>query len=93
MIVGYAQNGSFGDALLIFRDIPQPNMGSWNAIIVWCPQNGVVEKVLDAFSQMQQIGNKSNQFTFSIILSTCDKIEDLQKGMNINLNIIKNGME
>ncbi|XP_057830909.2 pentatricopeptide repeat-containing protein At1g11290, chloroplastic [Cryptomeria japonica] len=54
-------------------------------------QNGLVEKALKTFNQMQLAGIKPMSTTFASIIPVCGKIGALEQGMYIHQSIIKSG--
>ncbi|XP_057825480.1 pentatricopeptide repeat-containing protein At1g08070, chloroplastic [Cryptomeria japonica] len=87
----YAKCGSLQKARKVFDKLPQQNVVSWNAMIVGYKQNGLVDKALCIFKQMQLIGINSDSLTFASILPACAKLGALEQGMEIHQKIIKSG--
>ncbi|XP_057871438.2 pentatricopeptide repeat-containing protein DOT4, chloroplastic isoform X2 [Cryptomeria japonica] len=87
----YAKRGSIGKAHELFDKMPQRDNVSWNAMIVGYKQNGIDEKSLDIFKQLQLAGVNPNSATFTSILPACAKMEALEEGMEIHQKIIKSG--
>ncbi|XP_057833052.2 pentatricopeptide repeat-containing protein At3g12770 [Cryptomeria japonica] len=85
----YAKCGSIGKACVIFDEMSQRNVVSWNAMIVGYAQNGLVEKALESFKQMQLAGVKPNSTTFASILPACAKMGALELGTAIHQSIIE----
>ncbi|XP_057848006.1 pentatricopeptide repeat-containing protein At3g26782, mitochondrial-like [Cryptomeria japonica] len=87
----YAKCGNIQMACKLFDNIPERNMVSWTAIITGCAQNGLVEKALDLFKQMQLEGIKADSSTFASILPACGKLGVLENGTEIHQKIIEIG--
>ncbi|KAH9299157.1 hypothetical protein KI387_030839 [Taxus chinensis] len=77
--VRYVENGVLDKGLEIFKDMPQKNVVSWNAMIAGYAQNGLVEKALKLFHQMQQTHVELDQFMFATILPACAKIGAMEQ--------------
>ncbi|KAH9293985.1 hypothetical protein KI387_040812, partial [Taxus chinensis] len=54
-------------------------------------QNGLVEKSLESFKEMQLAGIKPDSSTFASILPACVKLGDLEQGIEIHQKIIESG--
>ncbi|KAH9310400.1 hypothetical protein KI387_025435, partial [Taxus chinensis] len=91
MIAGYAQNDVLDEALKLFKQMPQPDVVSWNVMIAGYAQNGLVEKAVMIFKQMQLAGVKSNSTIFANILPACAKMGALEQGIYIHQGIIESG--
>ncbi|XP_057816438.2 pentatricopeptide repeat-containing protein At3g12770-like [Cryptomeria japonica] len=88
----YAKCGSVVKACDLFDTIPQRNVVSWNAMIAGYSQNGLVEKALETFKQMQLAGVKPNSATFASILPACAKMGALEQGKDIHQSITEGGL-
>eukprot|EP01018_Ginkgo_biloba_P001238 Gb_28665 [translate_table: standard] len=93
MIAGYAQNGRVVEAVKLFQSMPEQNVISWNAMIAGYAQNGYGEETLKLFQQMQLAGMKPNSKTFASVLPVCANLADLEHGMEIHEEIIRNGFQ
>lgn len=49
MMTAYAQNGKIKEAELLFNDIQNPNIVTWNAMIAGYSQNGMLDKAKEVF--------------------------------------------
>ncbi|XP_057816354.2 pentatricopeptide repeat-containing protein At3g12770 isoform X2 [Cryptomeria japonica] len=87
----YAKCGSMHKARELFDKMPQRNVVSWTAMIVGYAQNGLVEKALETFKQMQAVGVEPNSTTFASILPACAKMGALEQGMDIHQSIMEGG--
>ncbi|XP_057873047.2 pentatricopeptide repeat-containing protein At1g11290, chloroplastic-like [Cryptomeria japonica] len=88
----YAKCGSIDKAYKLFVKMPQRNVISWNAMIAAYGQNGLFEKALETFKQMQLAGVKPDSTTFASILPACAKIGALEQGINIHQSIMEGGV-
>ncbi|XP_059068478.1 pentatricopeptide repeat-containing protein At2g22070 [Cryptomeria japonica] len=83
-LAGCAQNGFLDEASRLFREMPQRNVVSWNAMIAGYSQNDFVEKALLTFKEMQLVGLQPNATTFASILPACAKTGALEQGYEQN---------
>jgi len=83
--------GRKDDEKQIFDKITEPNVVSYTTSIAGHVQHGNGEHALKVFRQMQKVGFKPNDFTFSNILSACASQSTLVQGKKIHTNIIKFG--
>ncbi|KAH9293478.1 hypothetical protein KI387_041321 [Taxus chinensis] len=77
----YAKCGSIQKACKVFDKMPQRDVTSWNAMIVGYAQNGLVDKALENFKQMQLAGVKPDSSAFAGILPACAKLGALSQDM------------
>lgn len=59
------------DASKAFKDIPEPNVSSWNVLISALASNAYVSSALSAFEDMRMAGVNPDSITFLLILSAC----------------------
>ncbi|XP_057832149.2 pentatricopeptide repeat-containing protein At3g24000, mitochondrial-like [Cryptomeria japonica] len=83
----YAKCGSIDKARELFDSMPKKNVVSWTTMISGYTQNGLVEKALETFKQMQLACVKPNSTTFVSILPACAKMGALEQGMDIHQSI------
>ncbi|XP_057816350.2 pentatricopeptide repeat-containing protein At1g11290, chloroplastic-like isoform X2 [Cryptomeria japonica] len=86
-----AKCGSIDKAREVFDKMPQRDVISWNAMIVGYAHNGLVEKALETFKQMQLAGVKPDSKTVASILPACATIGALEEGMDIHHSITEGG--
>lgn len=67
----YAKCGSLKDAVAVFRDMPERNTISWNALISAYAQNGDGEATLRSFEEMVKSGLHPDPVTFLSVLTAC----------------------
>eukprot|EP01018_Ginkgo_biloba_P027263 Gb_11025 [translate_table: standard] len=89
----YSKCGSIEDACMMFNEMPEHNLVSWNAMIGGYAQNGCAEESLTCFRQMEQEVMKPNQFTFASVLRACASLTALEHGKQVHAHIIKTGFE
>ncbi|KAL4577285.1 hypothetical protein LXL04_013391 [Taraxacum kok-saghyz] len=67
----YAKCGSLNRALTIFKNIPNKDLVSWNAMIHGLAMHGHGKEALDLFSKMKQENYTPDKVTFVGVLCAC----------------------
>lgn len=80
LVVLYSKCGNITDGIVIFKEISDKNIVSWNSIIVGCAQHGFGKSALTFFGQMLHAGMCPDDITFTGLLSACSRAGMLQKG-------------
>eukprot|EP01018_Ginkgo_biloba_P026033 Gb_07043 [translate_table: standard] len=89
----YAGCESIEVARRVFDKMSISNVGSWNAMIGVCLQNGYANDALKFFREMQQVGVKPNSITITSVLPACAQLSVLQKGKEIHGCILRSASE
>ncbi|KAJ7536765.1 hypothetical protein O6H91_12G081100 [Diphasiastrum complanatum] len=89
----YAKCGCIEDARLVFNNIRQRDVVSWNAMIAGYAQHGLGKEALDLYEQMKQEGVQPTYVTYVVLLKACASITALKQGMQLHLDIIKSGFQ
>ncbi|KAF8405127.1 hypothetical protein HHK36_010025 [Tetracentron sinense] len=84
----YSKCGSIYNALQVFADIPNKNVGHWTSMIVGFAVHGFAETCLQLFSHMQSSGVKPNYITFIGVLSACSHGGLVEEGLK-NFNLMR----
>ncbi|KAK4743137.1 hypothetical protein SAY87_001138 [Trapa incisa] len=80
LITLYAKCGDIDDAQRIFKEMPEKNEVSWNAMITGYSQHGLGNKALNLFEEMKQLGLNPNHVTFLGVISACSHEGLVSKG-------------
>ncbi|KAL6991371.1 hypothetical protein U1Q18_009485 [Sarracenia purpurea var. burkii] len=80
LIVLYSKCGYLKDGVVIFKNIGEKNIVSWNSIIVGCAQHGCGKWAHTIFTRMIRVGVDPDEITFTGLLSACSHSGMLQKG-------------
>ncbi|XP_057735885.1 pentatricopeptide repeat-containing protein At3g26540-like [Arachis stenosperma] len=70
-IEAYGRCDSLRDARELFDEMPQPDGGSWNALINAYSQRGFSDEVFKLFLKMNRCGVYPNQITLAGVLGSC----------------------
>ncbi|KAF7825197.1 pentatricopeptide repeat-containing protein [Senna tora] len=76
----YAKCGEITKAKLLFNEIPEKGLASWNALINGFATNGAAKEALELFSVMLEKGIKPNEVTMIGILSACNHCGLVEEG-------------
>ncbi|XP_050220765.1 pentatricopeptide repeat-containing protein At1g08070, chloroplastic-like [Mercurialis annua] len=76
----YMKFGCVENALEVFHGMEEKGVSTWNAVILGLALNGLVDKSLDTFSEMKEIGVMPNEITFVAVLVACRHMGLVEKG-------------
>eukprot|EP01018_Ginkgo_biloba_P028281 Gb_00409 [translate_table: standard] len=85
----YAKCGSIEDARLVFDEMPERNVVSWNGMIAGYDQNGGSDEALKLFHKMRMEDLRPDQFTFATIVSACANLSALEQGKQVHAHVIR----
>jgi len=80
MIIGYVKLWRIGLAERLFREMPEKNLLTWNAMIAGCIENCRAEDGVKLFRTMVGFGIHPNSSTLNSILLGCSELSALQLG-------------
>lgn len=89
LISMYAKLSNLEDAEIMYRNMVEQDMVSWNSIITANAQNGCNYRALTLFVEMKKEGLSADEFTFGGVLKTRDLMEVKQ----LHAQIIKSRLE
>lgn len=69
----YGKSGSLSDARIAFKEITEPDVVSWNALISGLASNGQISSALSAFDDMRLAGVNPDWVTYLLVLSVCSQ--------------------
>ncbi|OVA15734.1 Pentatricopeptide repeat [Macleaya cordata] len=79
----YSKCGNINNALQVFKDIQNKNVGHWTSMIIGFAVHGFAEDSLHLFSEMQRSGVKPNSVTFIGVLSACRHGGLIEEGLKL----------
>ncbi|XP_020520637.1 pentatricopeptide repeat-containing protein At3g53360, mitochondrial isoform X1 [Amborella trichopoda] len=85
----YAKCGSLGCAEKVFYQIRNPDLASWNAMLVGYAQGGGINEAIMFFSQMRHHGMRPDEISVRCLLGGCMDAMALFQGQQIHTFIIK----
>ncbi|MCO5581066.1 hypothetical protein L7F22_034942 [Adiantum nelumboides] len=89
----YGKQGFLYEARKIFDILLIQDIFSWNALISGYAQHGLSHEVVLSYNQMHAKGVLANALTFVLSMKACCAIQDIQKGQELHIKIVKRGME
>eukprot|EP00250_Pteridium_aquilinum_P011819 c20327_g1_i1 orf=679-3360(+) len=85
----YAQCGLLEEAQVVFDELPIKDVIAWTALIAGYAEYGSPEKALSCYQQMQLEGVNPDAVTLVCALKACDSTGDIDKGLEIHSQIVK----
>ncbi|XP_028062515.1 pentatricopeptide repeat-containing protein At5g04780, mitochondrial-like isoform X1 [Camellia sinensis] len=85
----YAKGGCIDDATVVFEEIAEPDIVSWNAIIAGCVLHEYLEWALELLRQMKRSGASPNMFTLSSALKACAGLGLQKLGRELHSVLVK----
>lgn len=89
----YAKCGTMEDASSVFNGVFEPDVVSWNAMILGYGQHGYGKAAFNIFHEVLKEGLEPDEFTFSGVLSACASLGMLAEGKEVHNHIIRTGFE
>lgn len=89
----YAKCGSMEDANTVFHWMIDPELESWNAMILAYGQHGYGKAAYSKFQEFLEAALKPDEFTFSGVLGACASLGMLAEGKEVHNHIIRTGFE
>lgn len=89
----YAGCGVFDCAAKVFDEMPEKDVASWNTVISCYYHDGQASKALELFERMVGCGFRPDSVTFTVALSACARVSDLERGRRIHEELAKGGFE
>ncbi|KAM7264562.1 hypothetical protein ACFE04_002245 [Oxalis oulophora] len=74
----YAKNGDMGKAEIVFTNLPDPTVVSWNVMIAGYGQNYQIDKALKYLQKMQSCSIEPDEVTYINMLAACIRSEDIE---------------
>lgn len=93
LISMYGKCGSLSDAYLLFGNLHNCNVESWNSMICTFSQYGQYQKGLQLFEEMQRQNFKLDKITFLSVLGACTTPLVLDVGMKIHACTVERGLD
>ncbi|XP_030500586.2 putative pentatricopeptide repeat-containing protein At5g47460 [Cannabis sativa] len=93
LINGYAQFGEMEEAVEILSRMPNPDSSSWNSIITGFVNRNQAREALAVLCKMHLENLRTDEFTFSSILSGIAGLSALTWGMLIHCCSVKRGFD
>ncbi|KAJ4981413.1 hypothetical protein NE237_032250 [Protea cynaroides] len=93
LLVMYARCGRMDEAVRVFQQMDNRDDISWNSMLSGFVQNGLYEKAIKIFHEMQDAGQKPDQVSVINIVSASGRLGTLLNGMECHGYAIKHGLD
>ncbi|KAK8514409.1 hypothetical protein V6N13_063301 [Hibiscus sabdariffa] len=88
----YAKCNMFEEVAKVFDEMTERDVACWNTVMSCYYQDGKAEKALELFEEMREAGFEPNFVTLTIIISSCARLMDLERGKEIHRELIEKGL-
>lgn len=89
LVCMYAKCNVFDCAIRLFDEMPERDVACWNTVISCYYQDGQAHKAMELFEKMRNSGFTPNSVTLTTVISSCARLFDLERGMKIHKELIK----
>ncbi|XP_039117952.1 putative pentatricopeptide repeat-containing protein At5g52630 [Dioscorea cayenensis subsp. rotundata] len=89
----YSKSGLVDDAYKLFDEMPEKNLGAWNAVLIASAQHGHIRTAFDRFTGMERAGHTPNFITFLCLLTACSHAGLVDDGKRYFNLMISRGIE
>ncbi|KAL5699446.1 hypothetical protein ACHQM5_030349 [Ranunculus cassubicifolius] len=94
LITFYGKCGCLDSARRVFDEMSRKNEVTWTSMISMYSQLGYVEEGLELYKVMKLEGDvRPNAFTYSVVLNLCAKVRNVEMGIEVHEDIVKDGCE
>ncbi|KAL5159533.1 Pentatricopeptide repeat-containing protein [Glycine soja] len=87
----YGKCNAFEKAIWLFNEMPEKDVACWNTVISCYYQSGNFKDALEYFGLMRRFGFEPNSVTITTAISSCARLLDLNRGMEIHEELINSG--
>ncbi|XP_056684879.1 pentatricopeptide repeat-containing protein At3g09040, mitochondrial isoform X2 [Spinacia oleracea] len=105
LILGFGLNGKLGNAILdlyakcgnagytkrVFERLELRDVQGWNSIMSLYLRSGLLDRVVELFGSMRDLGVVPNPFSYAIVLSACGRMMLIEFGKQVHCDVIKMG--
>lgn len=88
----YGKLGLVDYAFGVFLTMKELDIISWNSLIWACYESEYCELALTQFCLMRSLGNSTDHFTISTVLTVCSNLRNLEKGKQVLALSVKLGL-
>ncbi|KAB2068167.1 hypothetical protein ES319_A08G012900v1 [Gossypium barbadense] len=92
VVAMYAKCNMFEEATHVFDEMPERDVACWNTVISCYYQDGKAEKALELFEKMRDDGFEPNLVTLTIVISSCARLMDVERGKKIHRELVETGL-
>ncbi|XP_077224230.1 pentatricopeptide repeat-containing protein At4g13650-like [Tasmannia lanceolata] len=88
----YSQCGRLNDMQKFFSEIDEPDLFSWNMMIMGYARYGLIDESVRVWREMNELGIEFNEFSYCAMIDACNCVETLVIGEQIHSHINKSGL-
>ncbi|XP_021719809.1 pentatricopeptide repeat-containing protein At4g16470-like isoform X1 [Chenopodium quinoa] len=92
LLILYSKAGKLGTACILFDELLEKSLISWNAMIAGYVQKSMEDVGLSLYHKMRHIGVTPDQFTFSSVFRACASLAILEQGRQAHGVMVKCGI-
>ncbi|KAI5660542.1 hypothetical protein M9H77_29335 [Catharanthus roseus] len=89
----FVRLGNLADAWYVFGKMEERDVFSWNILIGGYAKNGYFDEAMDLYHKMLWVGVRPDVYTFPCVLRTCGGTEDIRRGREIHVHVVRFGFE
>ncbi|KAI3439714.1 uncharacterized protein J3R85_004565 [Psidium guajava] len=78
---------------LLFSEMHEKPLTSWNSVISGCVQAGMASEAIELFGEMRLSGHKPDAITIASLLCACSQLGYLQLGEKVHNYVLRNHLE
>ncbi|KAK4366809.1 hypothetical protein RND71_014689 [Anisodus tanguticus] len=93
LVVMYAKCGELVDSRMLFEEIPERNVVSWNVLFSCYTQNDYFCEAMCMFRDMIDSGVRPDEYSLSNIMNACTGLGDIVEGKQIHGYLVKLGYD
>ncbi|XP_068639004.1 pentatricopeptide repeat-containing protein At4g02750-like [Aristolochia californica] len=90
LITMYSKCGSIDDSELVFREMGNPDVVSWNTIIAGLGQHGHYVRALGFFEEMKMSELQPDGITFLNVFSACGHVGRVERSLDLLESMVNN---
>nr|XP_021861004.1 thymidine kinase b-like [Spinacia oleracea] len=92
LLILYCKAGKLGTACILFNELLEKSLISWNAMIAGYVQRSMEDVGLSLYHKMRHIGVTPDQFTFASVFRACASLALLEQGRQAHGILVKCGI-
>ncbi|XP_021725226.1 pentatricopeptide repeat-containing protein At1g15510, chloroplastic-like [Chenopodium quinoa] len=89
----FVRLGKLNDAWYVFGRMEERDLFSWNVLIGGYAKAGFFDEALILYHKMLWAGVRPDEYTFPCVLRTCGGMQDLARGREVHVHVIRYGFE
>ncbi|XP_061990646.1 putative pentatricopeptide repeat-containing protein At2g01510 [Rosa rugosa] len=89
LVDSYCKSHCLDFAFLLFKEMPERDAVTFNALITGSSKHGLNEGAINLFAEMQNLGYKPSEFTFAAVLCAAIGLDDTVLGQQVHGFVVK----